>query len=99
MSKGLSQNRIQATASELARSLAHRDRQAGVHLARLLLVDESVEESAYRLFACALARQLRRWPRGVTTIDQVDVVLMLRSAAHELLAEREDSGRETVREG
>ena len=85
---GGSPHETQAAAAELVESLRHRDMRSGIHLARLILADEPGDGSAYRLFICALTRQLRRWSKGVQAIREDDVVTMLRSAARELLAER-----------
>jgi len=77
----------QVAAAELVESLRHRDPRSGIHLARLILADEPEDGGAYRLFVCALTRQLRRWPKERLAIGEDDVVAMLRSAARELLAE------------
>ncbi|MBN1582089.1 MAG: hypothetical protein JXA89_15405, partial [Anaerolineae bacterium] len=76
---------FQAIAGDLVDSLSRRDRQAGIHLARLVLADESDEEGAYRALAHALAEQLRHWPGKIQTIREDDMVKLIKAAARELL--------------
>jgi hypothetical protein len=87
MNDSRSVRETRTVATELVESLMHRGQQAGIHLARLILLDESEEGGAYRLFACALVQQLQHWPHGMEAIGEDDVVSMLRSAARELIAE------------
>ena len=84
------QHGTRTAAAGQARALPHRDQQADIQLAHLVMEDESEEGGAYRLFARALARQLRRRRGSVQAIGEEDVIAMLRSAARELLAERKE---------
>jgi hypothetical protein len=80
----------EAAADDLADSLVHKDRRASVHLARLLLADESAEGGVFRPFARTLARQLRRWSGTIQAIEEGDVEKMLRVAAREIVGEMWD---------
>ena len=87
MSRDTPRDDIQAAATGLASCLAHKNQSAGVYLARLILADTSDEGSAYRLFARALAHQLRRWTGKLQTVREDDVMRMLRGASRELIGE------------
>jgi hypothetical protein len=77
-------------AADLAGALRHRDRHAGVHLARLILAEGREEGSAYRTFAHALARQLHGWSRGAVTVREDEMIRLLRAAACDVLDEEQD---------
>ena len=81
---------MHCAAADLAEALSHRDRLAGVHLARLILAEAREEGSAYRTFARALARQMRAWSKGALAIREDDMVQILRDAACEVLDKERD---------
>ena len=71
---------ISTAATDLATSLIQGDHYASLHLARLLVADES---KACRLFARAVAERLQRWPTKMMQED--DVLMVLRAAARDLV--------------
>jgi len=90
MSRDTHRDDIQAAATGLASSLAHKNQSAGVYLARLILADTSDEGSTYQLFARALTHQLRQWSGKLAAIQGDDVIRMMRGAARELIGEDRD---------
>ncbi len=84
------EDEVHCAAADLAGALSHRDRQAGVHLARLILAEAREEGSAYRTFARALAHQLRAWSKGAVSVREEEMVRLLRAAAREVLDEERD---------
>lgn len=84
------EDEVHCAAADLAGALSHRDRHAGVHLARLILAEAREEGSAYRTFARALARQLHAWSRSTVTVREDEMIRLLRAAACEVLDEEQD---------
>ena len=72
---------IHKAAEDLATGLIQGDHYASLHLARLLVADES---KACRLFARAVAERLQRWPTAKMQED--DVLMVLRAAARDLVS-------------
>lgn len=82
MSDDKRKTEIRTAAADLANSLIAGDHYAGLHLARLLAIDE---DDSFRLFARAMADQLQRWPTRMMQED--DVLMVMRAAARDLIGE------------
>jgi len=78
---------IQTASADLANSLIHKDRNASIHLARLILAGE---DNAYRQFAQAFAGRLQRWPKNV--MQAGDVMMVMRAAARDVTGEAGSDG-------